>query len=104
MELAADAEMMSTCKGQGFGVVELPRLHGLLLFLQSCQHVSKVQLHGALALLPCRLSEGLLSDPEGRRQGCDHTDDPQRNERERKKITSTCAAFKFTPAISFVPC
>lgn len=75
---------MITCEGQGLGVVELPRLHGLLLLLQSCEHVSEVQLHGALALLSCRLGEGLLPDPRGRREGRDHTGDlPRKREGEK---------------------
>lgn len=94
-------EMMSTCEGQGLGVVELPCPHGLLLFLQSCEHVSQVQLHGALALLSCRLGEGLLLHPRGRRGGRDHTDDPPRTREGEKSPADVAPSSSYLQFLLF---
>lgn len=55
---------MNTCKRQRLGVVKLSGLHSLLLFLQSSEHVSEVQLNRSFTLLPSCFSECLLSDEE----------------------------------------
>lgn len=60
------SELMNTCKRQWLGIVELPGLHSLLLFLQSCQHVSQVELNRGFTLLPCCFGECFLQGEERR--------------------------------------
>lgn len=53
-------EFVHTGERHGLGVVELPGLHCLLLFFQSCQHVSQIQLNRGLTLLPRCFGECFL--------------------------------------------
>lgn len=55
------SKFINTCKRQRLGIGELSGLHGLLMFLQSCQHVSQVQLNRRFTFLPCSFSARLLS-------------------------------------------
>ncbi len=60
-------ESMHTCNSQWLCIGELSSLHSLLMFLQSCQHVSQVQLDWGFTLLPCCFGKCLL--PGGERKG-----------------------------------
>lgn len=53
---------MNTCKRKWLSIGELSGLHSLLMFLQSCQHVSQVQLDRGFTLLPCCFGECLLRE------------------------------------------
>lgn len=75
-------ESVNTCKRQWLGIGELFGLHSLLLFLQSCQHVSQVQLDRGFALLPCCFGECLL-------QGVEMTNKPVKYNSIRM-ITAQC--------------
>ena len=59
---------MNTCKRQWLGIGELSGFHSLLMFLQSCQHVSQVQLNWGFTLLPSCFGECLLSSEERKKE------------------------------------